>query len=382
MWDELLSIPQKELDIEIRERTSNVEWKAQFSPQLVEAHFSRLRNSRCLIADPFAGSGTVLTEAQRLGHDSIGIELNYAPIILGRIYSVSNLSQSAREKIFQRLEKALQPILDNENMISWADGLPDLAAHIEHAQKEDRDLLESIILLSSKRRGRLSRRLKLGLDKLGAIWKDMPTTDNKLEYVKGDARSTGIQSKSVDIIFTSPPYINVLNYHHNYRREIEVLGYGDVLVDAKSEIGANRHYRQNRFRIVVEFGLDMELSLREMSRILKPDGLGVIVIGKESTVLGVTIPNAEIVRRICVEVLGLEVIADRQRKFMNEFGEMIFEDLIYFTNKNIIFASSETKIILRDILSRCIGNCSEKNLPLLKDAISKIDTTTISRLVE
>ena len=39
MWDELLSIPQKELDIEIRERTSHVEWKAQFSPQLVEAHF-------------------------------------------------------------------------------------------------------------------------------------------------------------------------------------------------------------------------------------------------------------------------------------------------------------------------------------------------------
>lgn len=43
------------------------------------------------------------------------------------------------------------------------------------------------------------------------------------------------------LVLTSPPYINVYNYHQQYRASAEALGW-DLLEVAKTEIGSNRKH--------------------------------------------------------------------------------------------------------------------------------------------
>ena len=66
-----------------------------------------------------------------------------------------------------------------------------------------------------------------------------------------DARRLPIEDDSIEGVITSPPYINVFNYHQNYRRAVELLGW-KPLEASRSEIGANRKHRANRFFTVVQ----------------------------------------------------------------------------------------------------------------------------------
>ncbi len=61
-----------------------------------------------------------------------------------------------------------------------------------------------------------------------------------------------MQENQIDFVITSPPYINVFNYHQNYRQSAEILGW-DLLKIAKSEIGSNRANRGNRFYTIIQF---------------------------------------------------------------------------------------------------------------------------------
>lgn len=55
---------------------------------------------------------------------------------------------------------------------------------------------------------------------------------------------------------------------------------------AKSEIGANRKFRQNRFLTVIQYAQDLGQTLDELARVMKPEAIGVMVVGRESKVLG------------------------------------------------------------------------------------------------
>ncbi|HHQ6001907.1 TPA: DNA methyltransferase, partial [Morganella morganii] len=91
-----------------------------------------------------------------------------------------------------------------------------------------------------------------------------------------DARFTSLPDKSIDAVITSPPYINVFNYHQNYRPAIELLNW-KPLDAAKSEIGANRKFRQNRFLTVVQYAIDMGMTLNELVRITR-DNAKIIMV--------------------------------------------------------------------------------------------------------
>ena len=65
-----------------------------------------------------------------------------------------------------------------------------------------------------------------------------------------------INNDSIDFVITSPPYINVFNYHQNYRKSVEATGF-NVLEVARSEIGSNRKFRSNRFLTVIQYALDI-----------------------------------------------------------------------------------------------------------------------------
>ena len=139
----------------------------------------------------------------------------------------------------------------------------------------------------------------------------IPCSSLRIEVQRRDAREIPFEDGAADIALSSPPYINVMNYHQQYRQSVEALGY-PVLKIAKSEFSSNRKNKGNRLLTVIEYVVDMGLSLREISRVLKPGHHLMLVVGKESHVLGQPFSNSEIVWRAAVDVLGMTPLLRQQ----------------------------------------------------------------------
>lgn len=143
-----------------------------------------------------------------------------------------------------------------------------------------------------------------------------------------DARSTALETGSIEAVITSPPYINVFNYHQNYRPATELLGWRP-LEAAQSEIGANRKHRANRFLTVVQYCLDMAEALSEIARLCKLGAPVVLVVGRESNVLGAAFRNGDLLRQLMHHgAHSFELRGCAERVFTNRFGQRIYEDII------------------------------------------------------
>src|SRR5947208_12976005 len=111
----------------------------------------------------------------------------------------------------------------------------------------------------------------------------MPYTKASLKFFNCDARRLPIQDGLIGLVITSPPYINVFNYHQQYRASVEALGW-DLLEVARSEIGSNRKHRGNRFLTVIQYCLDMTDAILELRRVCTDGARIILVVGRESNV--------------------------------------------------------------------------------------------------
>ena len=66
------SVPQGNLDIANRVRTSLLPWAGQFSPQLVEELLLAYGQQARVVMDPFVGSGTSLSRSGAAREGSMG----------------------------------------------------------------------------------------------------------------------------------------------------------------------------------------------------------------------------------------------------------------------------------------------------------------------
>ena len=115
------------------------------------------------------------------------------------------------------------------------------------------------------------------LKKMAKIVKNPP----KVQIITGDARKLEVESNSVDLIVTSPPYVNALDYYRVHMYNMLWLGM-DFDLFRKHEIGAHSHFIYNRFRLLSEYLGDMLRAMIEMNRVLKKGKLCVIVVGNSS----------------------------------------------------------------------------------------------------
>jgi DNA modification methylase len=97
----------------------------------------------------------------------------------------------------------------------------------------------------------------------------------------GDARRLEVETSSIDLIVTSPPYVNALDYYRAHMYNMLWLGM-DFDLFRKHEIGGHSHFIMNRFRLLSEYLGDMLRSMIEMNRVLKKDKIAVIVVGNSS----------------------------------------------------------------------------------------------------
>jgi DNA modification methylase len=112
---------------------------------------------------------------------------------------------------------------------------------------------------------------------------DKYINDNiKVSVITGDSRRLkDIGNNSVDLIVTSPPYVNALDYYRVHMYNMLWLGM-NYSAFKQNEIGGHSHHIFNRFRLLSEYLGDMLRSMIEMNRVMKKGKICAIVVGNSS----------------------------------------------------------------------------------------------------
>ncbi|MGB1251353.1 MAG: DNA methyltransferase, partial [Candidatus Promineifilaceae bacterium] len=331
-------VAQALLDIEHKTRSNPLKWTGQFSPQLVNVLISKYGCKSSRIFDPFLGSGTVLLEAGRIGITACGSELNPAAVILARTYEFINVEPTKRKQTVDLLNLRLEELFPIEwnyyrDAANSDSALQIMASLTElHGQLDSylsNVLIEALIILVD-----FHKVEDLSINKVLKTWNklkhhvlNLPSTLNQIAVYHADARNTPIADSTIDFVITSPPYINVFNYHQQYRRSAEALNW-ELLSIAKSEFGSNRKHRGNRFFTVTQYCIDIAHTLTEISRITNDSSRCIFVLGRESKVCGTPFYNGAIFMNLANK-LGFQSPMRQERKFRNRFGKNIVEDIIH-----------------------------------------------------
>ncbi|MCA8180974.1 DNA methyltransferase [Burkholderia vietnamiensis] len=325
-----IQFDQSRLNILDRSRKSRLPWRGQFSPELVEYLLETVCPDAHVVLDPFCGSGTVLFEASQRGGLGLGAEVNPAAWHLACLACLSSLSPLERRSLKSQLAELRANLKKSDDLLSASSTNLDILRLVE-ARETPLSLRQSItsaILLGMGDKPSLSDDLMAkGLLCVESLLGEIETHPGSAECYLADARALPIDNANVDAVITSPPYINVFNYHQNYRPAAELLGW-HPLEAARSEIGANRKHRQNRFLTVIQYCLDMAQVFDELTRVCKKGALIVFVVGRESNVLGAAFRNGDMLEQIMDINPGIALRQRTERSFMNRYGQEIFEDII------------------------------------------------------
>tara|TARA_B110000503_G_C7167849_1_gene422775 strand:+ start:2012 stop:3163 length:1152 start_codon:yes stop_codon:yes gene_type:complete len=378
--------PQENLwDVNSRSKTSAFAWRGQFTPDFVSLVFDKFDTGEGLVLDPFMGSGTVLLEALRRQRPTIGSEINPAAFYLSKVFTLSHLSDVARSSLLTQvlnLISSLKPDEEGNFFSSFVEQA--ITASDEHLKT----LLVALLLLSAKDSPTSSQdSLQKAYLQIENVLTELPFTKTSVQISCSDARSIETEDNSVGFVVTSPPYINVFNYHQNYRPSVEALGW-NILEKAQSEIGSNRKNRGNRLLTVIQYTIDMTLLLEELSRVLKEDGVVVMVVGRESNVRGLPFMNSEIIENAIALFPGFTVREKHERKFRSRYGALVYEDILIFS-KSVLQpkkASAPEELIMNaraiatSHLERLKPYCPVDVLPDIEQAILKAHSVQPSPL--
>lgn len=261
------------------------EFKEGFSEKLVQTAISEVgghSRKRLNILDPFAGSGTSLVTAGRMGLNATGIEVNpYLSFAAkAKCTPSSNNRQLFRQQLSEILFKSRHEVTSPLEGIStftksshnkkWLFNKSVLRgfAAIDNSLKKYRRFRKPLRLAlfaslmeccNAKRDGKCLRYKKdwetrgdtssdlrdIFKKRAEIVFDDMsiyPFDANGLISLQGDTRVVlkTLKSRSYDLIVTSPPYLNSFDYSDVYRPELFVGGF----------VNSNDELRQIRLRTV------------------------------------------------------------------------------------------------------------------------------------
>ena len=294
---------------------------------------------------------------------------------MAKIYELANKTITERTAIVSNIDSLLTEVTDTCAI------LPIITNSIQLMHDTPvADVLSTLVVLLDLFNNELSIALmQKKWELLKRIILEVPVSDKEIKVDMGDARQLNLTANTATLLITSPPYINVFNYHQKYRRSVEALGY-DVLAIAKNEFGSNRKNRGNRLLTVIQYCIDMSLSLKEAVRVCQPNSRMIYVVGRESNVLGYSFCNSELIYNIATEIFELPFLLRQERVFKNRFGQMIFEDILHFENdkKNLLLDDEVIIERARSIATRMLKEKADmmpesKNIEFIFEAIEKAE---------
>lgn len=242
-----------------------------FSAAFVQSQFDIYSKaySNPVVFDPFAGCGTVLVQSKLNGYSSYGVELNpllqfianaklltwdVSPIYLKSVYnSIPNDKRAAAPDFLKSERQFTKGVLSNLELLKGGiESLPEKTKKQRKAKDLIRVAFSSILIDCSN----LKRSPCLGYCEKN-IYDDAPFVllDQKVDQIVGDLNliktdypnSVDVDSyvhlansmefdhrQKYDLVITSPPYMNGLDYVINYKIEMAWLGFAERQTNLKS----------------------------------------------------------------------------------------------------------------------------------------------------
>lgn len=392
-----MNLVQERLDVKNKSKSNFFNWRGQFTPDFVEYILDNIEiEENSIVVDPFAGSGTVLIESLLKNYNTVGFELNPSAFFMSSFYKYSQLSPDERKNLINKIEDIVYPLVKDYTDITVFDsndsnGRKAYNALLVIAEKFKLTLnsnefikpfLMNILFLSEKdKKMTIKESILLSLKKLSQLLTNLPYTKKNIEVINGDCRNIDKYfNNQVDLVLTSPPYINVFNYHQNYRALVEIFDY-KILNVANSEFGSNRKNRGNRLLTVIQYCLDMELCLIALWKSLKINGNLVLVVGRESKVRKTPFFNSAIICDIIENMEVFELERKEERTFKNKFGQNIIEDILFFKKSNNDFCNEEIGYeVAKKHLLFSMQFAPEEAVVDFNDALNKLYTIKSSPL--
>ena len=305
-------------------------YPARFIPQIPQKAMSLWSKPGDLIFDPFCGCGTTLLEASLMGRDSIGVDNNGVAVLISRakLAYYSSRDNSALSRFADEVTDVVQSYSperpEYHNIDHWfhADAVNDLSrlkqAIMLLTKKQQllaQAVFSSIIVRASRqdsdtRYARISRDYTSG-DVLRWFRKKLKDAIANAELISNRERTeckvynldgrklSCIPDNDVDLIVTSPPYINAYDYHKYHRHRLHWLD-ADVSYARDTEIGKHDTFTRPKATPDRYFA-DMSDCFKEWYRVLKPKAHTLIVIG-DGIVSGKPVPVGDRFSEIMTEI--------------------------------------------------------------------------------
>lgn len=331
------------------------------------------------VLDPMSGSGTVLAVARANGHRAIGVDRDPLAVLISKVWTTAidtgilkkeaaKVLKDARKTCARLSEGNAYPESSDDETRQfieyWFDSdarrqLVSLAIAIEAVDgKNIRDALWcafSRLIITKKSGASLAmdlshsrphkafkrapaepfRTFSFAVERVahGCINSNHKSIGCSVRVHEGDARSLALDDCSVDLVLTSPPYLNAIDYLRCSKFSLVWMGYtveeirrirstsvGTMVGkyedgyarDIISKINLKPALGRNQEAILTRYVDDMQHIVRETARVLTYGGRTVYVIG-ENTMRGTFIRNSRIVKELANDV-GLRLVSRRARK--------------------------------------------------------------------
>ena len=262
-------------------------YRGKFHPQLIKGLLNILSiRPGEIVLDPMCGSGTLNVEASIIGIDSIGIEKSPFCVLMSRVkHEALKVDSSQLSAIFNDMSQNYKTLISSK-------GLPaDFSHHDGFAADKAITLLAFLDAMGYARRCSKSidilfpsvvKRYIGQIDSFIQAREKLNLKLGKATFELGDARNLPLEDNSIDAIITSPPYSFAIDYIENDRPQLEYLGY-DISKLKDEMIGLKGKTRKEK---LVNYFIDMDRVLSEMSRVLKVGKYAVIIIGSNDIQTG------------------------------------------------------------------------------------------------